>query len=371
VEKLIVTIHDLARGGAGVAKLDSGEIVFVPFTAPGDKVSVQIHKRKKNYSHGTLVEILEPSPLRVTPKCPSFTQCGGCTWQHLPYSLQFETKKKGLLQALKRASIFIEGIPFDEMPAENEYFYRNRIQLKGNPKTKEIGFFERGTQTLTPIQTCSITDQRINDRLGSLAKEGFDRFQDHFKLELDLAPTGEVRAAWDQKNAAFGFRQVNDTQNSKLKDWVTRHIAPADLLFDLYGGDGNLSLSLASQFDRVFCVDLFTPKTGLEPTPANFQYDRRDINQWARSALPQGLLGKTTSLILDPPREGIGQSFETIQYKISKITVNSAILVSCDVDSFTRDSLSFLQSGYKLKHLGALDLFPQTPHLECLALFSK
>ena len=86
-------IQDLSRGGAGVARDASGRVIFVPFTAPGDRVRVRVAQAKKqNYANAELLEVVRPAELRQQPVCPVFGQCGGCQWQHLPYSLQWKTK---------------------------------------------------------------------------------------------------------------------------------------------------------------------------------------------------------------------------------------------------------------------------------------
>ncbi len=370
MEEFQIQIDDLSRGGAGVARLASGEVVFVPHTAPGDFVRVRILERKKNYSQGELIEVITPSSGRIPAPCPHFTKCGGCSWQHIPYSLQFEVKKKGLLHALSRAGVETKDIPVDELPADAPYGYRNRIQLHGNASRRELGFFRPGTREIVDLNACAIADERINRAIPALREQGFSEFQEDFKLELDVSPEGEVRAAWNLRNAAFGFRQVNDSQNSKLRAWISTHLRPAEILFDLYGGDGNLSLGVADRFEEVECADTFTPKHRAAHLPEHFRFVRMDIEKWARTALPESRKGKSTCVIADPPREGISRTLDPILQKLSHQKMESLILVGCEVDAFTRDTRGLLRAGFRLERLGVLDLFPQTPHVESLALFS-
>ncbi len=365
-----VTIHDLARGGSGVGKLDSGEIIFVPFTAPGDEVLVRITKSHKNYHEGERVEILRPSEFRVEPPCPVFEKCGGCTWQHIPYALQFETKKKGLIQALKRGGTLPENIPFDEFPADTHYHYRNRVQLRGNPLENKIGYYAHASKTLIGIDHCPIAEEKINENLLILAREGFAQFSEEFKLEIDVSPDGKVRHAFNQPHAAFGFRQINDQQNLKLQQWIQNHFPEGDLLLDLYGGSGNLSLPIASRFKEIHCVDSSVPFANAS-TPKHFHYQKMDMIKWAKTPTRVAETLRKTSVILDPPREGISSFFDKIEAKISRHDVERMALIGCDVDSFVRDTHRFLKLGYRLERLGVLDLFPQTPHVESLALFSK
>jgi 23S rRNA (uracil1939-C5)-methyltransferase len=352
-----------------VGRLENGAIIFVPFTAPGDEVEVNILKTSKSYSEGEITTLLKPSELRVSPQCSVFGKCGGCTWQHLPYELQFETKKKGLLHALKRGGVDPDSIPVDELPASTHYHYRNRIQLRGNPKDRTIGFYSRGNNTIVPISDCPITRQEINHALPALAEAGFKNFQEDFKLEIEVTPEGKIRHAFNERHAAFGFRQVNDEQNEKLQNWVSTHTTDAELLLDLYGGYGNLSQPMASRFGEIRCVDVSVPDS--RSKLPNFFYEKKDMKKWAQSQEAIPMFAKRTSVILDPPREGMGPQFSETLAKISKYKVQSLILVGCDVDSFVKDSARITKHGYRLARLGVLDLFPQTPHVESLALFFK
>lgn len=363
-----VRIHDLARGGAGVGRLPSGEIIFVPFTAPGDLVLVRVVERKKSYAHGEIIELLEASPTRETPPCRAFRECGGCSWQHIPYSLQFETKVKGLHTALARAGVESGTVPIDLLPATETYHYRNRIQVRGNPATREAGFYRPGSHSLVPVSECTIADQRINTALGRLLEEGYSRFKEPFKLEISLQPDGAIRADWNERHAAGGFQQINERQNRALQAWVRAHAGAGGLLLDLYGGSGNLSLPLIPEFRKIICVDSSAPETG-SPGP-NFTFIKKSIQAWCGEDDAETPNGPVVAL-LDPPREGIGDLFNKLEARLSALGVSKVILVGCDVDAFARDTSRFTRARYRLERLGALDLFPQTPHLESLALFSK
>lgn len=369
MSSLIVTIHDVARGGSGVARIDSGEIVFVPFTAPGDVVSVRIIEKKKNYSQGELIEVLEPSPQRVKPLCPAFGKCGGCSWQHLPYETQFEIKKSGVLHALKRAGVDATSIPVDELPAASPFFYRNRIQLRGNPQDGSLGFHERDSSRLIPITDCKIARKEINDALPAIREEGL-QLDREFKVEVEVTEKGEVRSAWNRKHAAFGFRQVNDEQNLALQNWVQEHIDSGDILLDLYGGSGNLSRNLVDRFRKIECVDVGTPKQKPSELPDHFQFHRSGVAEWMERT--SGDPERITQVVLDPPREGLGADFARIESNLrKKFNPETLILVGCDPDAFARDAYRFTQRGFSLVKLGVLDLFPQTPHVESLAVLKR
>jgi 23S rRNA (uracil1939-C5)-methyltransferase len=270
---------------------------------------------------------------------------------------------------LKRAGVKVDDIQIDEMPAKNGYFYRNRIQLRGNPIDHSLGFYEKNSTKTFSIDDCKISRKEINDALPQIKIEA-DKFTQPYKVEVEVAEDGTARWAWDKKNAAFGFRQVNDEQNIPLQNWVKSNIGTADLLLDLYGGAGNLSRPLVSQFDQIHCVDTNVPTDKPIDLPETFNFYRASVVWWLQNA-PQNK-NFSSAVILDPPREGLSADFAQIEFALSqKFSPETIILVGCDPDSFSRDTFRFTQKGYTLTKLGVLDLFPQTPHVESLAVFKK
>jgi tRNA/tmRNA/rRNA uracil-C5-methylase (TrmA/RlmC/RlmD family) len=355
-------ITDLSRGGAGVARDDTGRVVFVPFTAPGDRVLVKISGSKKNYAQGELVEVLRPSPSRVKPPCPVFGRCGGCQWQHLPYDLQWKTKVAGAGHALARANVAVPA--FEELPAERIWEYRNRVQARGEGDL--LGFLEPGSQRLVPVERCWIARPEINAAWAETKREGARR-TGRYKVEIEVLPDGAVRKSWNSGHAAGGFRQVHDEQNEKLRGWVGGALTKGRRLFDLFGGDGNLSLPIAREMTAVECVDTGSPREAPAGAPAGFRFDRSSVLPW----LLRQSVARPTSVILDPPREGLGDGFAEIASSLERLGADELVAVGCDPDAWARDVSRFLKRGWRLERAAALDLFPQTPHVESLALLRR
>lgn len=125
-QEITVHIEGAAFKGKGVGKID-GMAIFVPGTMPGDEVRARIIKRKKNYREAKLLEVLSPSKDRIEPKCQHAKVCGGCTWQHAPYSKQLEYKTQQVTDHIRR----IGGLDTPVLPAlgsENEFYYRNKME---------------------------------------------------------------------------------------------------------------------------------------------------------------------------------------------------------------------------------------------------
>ncbi len=363
---LLLEITALSRAGAGVGRDLSGRVIFVPFTAPGDTVQVEIVAEEKRYAEGKLLEIVKPSPQRVNPPCPVFGRCGGCEWQHLPYELQWDTKKGGVLHALERVNVSAPPI-FTEIPAEQIWEYRNRLQLRGF--RHEIGFYGRRSKKLVPIEKCHIARPELNAWLEDVKAEGFERKRE-YKAELEVFPDGVVTVAWNSSHSAQGFRQVHDEQNKKLQAWVAEHLSGGPLLLDLYGGSGNLSLGIAERFQEVQCVDFSSPLQSPPHIP-HFHFQRSAVLPWLEREQENLRKFPAMDLILDPPREGLGPELVPILEILNHLPVRRLLLIGCEADSWARAVSRFVRHGWSLSQAGALDFFPQTHHVEALAILEK
>lgn len=361
---LEVRITDLSRGGAGVARDFSGRVVFVPFTAPGDLARVRVVEANKRYAQAELLELLESSDLRVKPLCPAFGRCGGCQWQHLSYQLQWKTKVSGILHALSRVGMECQK-PVEEFPAETVFEYRNRVQLRGFKN--QMGFYAARSHDVIPLERCEIARPEINEVWDRVRVEG-SALRRPYKVEVEVLPSGEVRTAWNAKHAAGGFRQVHDQQNEKLQAWVKRAFSgQKGVLLDLFGGSGNLSLGLADQMEEVHCVDVGTPDVNANPS---FRFHRSPVAPWLLE-IAKNASFRADFAILDPPREGLGSDFHSIASSVENLGVKRIALVGCDPDAWARDLSRFVRREWSLDSVGVLDFFPQTPHVESLAVLSR
>ncbi len=368
------TVEDLSRGGSGVLR-SNGRVVFVPFTAPGDQLRVRILSLQKRWAEGEVVEILSPSSNRIAPRCPLFGLCGGCQWQHLPYSLQWQTKISGARHALERVGVSPAHSEWREYPAQQIWEYRNRIQLRG--AGQEIGFYEGGSRRRVAIERCDIARPELNSVLADVRARGAEqslKSAGEYKVEIEVMPDGQVRESWNARHAAGGFRQVHDEQNECLKAAVKDLLSgesgfdSRDALLDLYGGAGNLSLGLASDFASIDCVDTGSPARAPVGTPPNFRFHRSPVLPWIKRLKSSPISeGGVLRVILDPPRTGFGEDAADLVDGLRRLDARVIVAVGCDADSWARDVARLVRGGWSLDRAGALDLFPQTPHVEALA----
>ena len=366
-------IEDLSRGGSGVARLDTPEgeqVVFVPGTMPGDQVLATIVEQAKRFSNAELIEIITPSPDRVVAPCPVFGKCGGCAWQHVPYAMQWKTKRDGVLHALQRTDTSWTGV-VEEFPASNPWNYRNRVQMRGSEQG--LGFLARASRDVVPIEHCHIAREEINRALPQVQAEA-STMKLPLKVEIEVLESGEVRHVWNDRHGALGFRQINDEQNLHLRKYVADNLESGAHLFDLFGGAGNFSLELAARMKHIDCVDTGSPIEGLS-LPSNFKFHKVDVQKWIGLFTQKKTKDSFVNMgpfqaILDPPREGLASGFGKVLKAFEVIGVKKIIAVGCDADAWARDISRFIKNGYHLEKVAMFDLFPQTPHVEAVGVLT-
>ncbi len=187
----IVTIEKLVIGGRGLARLADGLVMLVDGVLPGERVMARPLRKRGGYVEGELVELLAPSPRRVTPPCPHFWACGGCDLQHAEPACQVEIKEAMLRDHLLRGPLFdadsLAGVWRAPLPSPRLFHYRQRIRLQiGNGFTPAVGFHRRGSHALEPVASCLLAREEINAVLGNI-----DRFKPMAQLlgqgsELEL-----------------------------------------------------------------------------------------------------------------------------------------------------------------------------------------
>lgn len=363
-----VDICDLSRAGAGVGTGPDGRIVFVPLTAPGDRVEVQIFKEDKRYLWADLIRVIQKSPQRIEPKCAVFGKCGGCQWQHLDYETQWKTKASGIVHALNRVGVTPPGPP-TELKAEQIWGYRNRIQLR--TQGSSIGFYGRASHDLVAAERCEIAREELNQLWPVMRAEAAKRGGEN-KVEAEVYPDGRTMQTWNARHASQGFRQIHDGQNELLKGWVKEAALESGkdgVLLDLFGGAGNLSLGLAGQMREIHCVDSGSPEPSAGD-PKGFHFYPSSVLPWLKNRkamkVPFEQPGPI-SAIVDPPRDGLSVHAHEILEALEKIGTTTIIAVGCDPNAWSHDLAKMIKRGWTLERWAVLDLFPQTPHVESLA----
>lgn len=338
-----------------------GMVVFVGGVVPQDVVRVRVILKKSRLWEAELVEVIQPSPLRRTPPCPVADRCGGCSWQQVSYDEQVVQKEKIVRDSLRGLVQYgaWETLPF--LRAPNEFHYRNRIQLHFRGKKK--GFFAKRTRDLVAIEKCYIADERLNQKIKDLVAA------DGAKIEIALDQFGEVLVmAGDRDPEAALFSQVNEAQNETLKSRLLEMIVikPAWLM-DLYAGSGNLTFPLAKRFSGIMMNAVeFSSRAVERGQKASSEFPGL---HWIAADAGEGLnkIKKQNGeglIVLDPPRVGVSQQ---VCEQLLRHSPQQIVYVSCNPSTFARDVEKLVRHGdYRLEKIQALDMFPQTEHVELI-----
>ena len=377
----IAQIERIAAGGAGIARLE-GKSIFLEMTAGGDLVRFRIRKDHKNWAEGELLEVLKPSPQRAAPACPHYGTCGGCSLQHISYEAQLDAKSAILADSFAR----IGGMhpPSIRILKGKPFGYRNRVQFHKADEARP-GFKEKKSSRIVAIGDCPVADDGIRKALKEASlvpppgKEKFTVFshKDTFLCE-GRAARGKVSILGREVAMDAGvFFQSNAAMLELLIMDILEAASGAGQnlpLADVYCGVGTFASFLGDENSETHGfseIDLVEENpAALSLARENIQARKKtnfmamDVIEWVKT------IGNKTwgFMVLDPPRNGL-----SIPLKNHHAHSGPELLayVSCDPATLARDSRTLVDGGYKLAELSMYDFYPQTAHIESLAIFRR
>ena len=423
-----VTIESMSHEGRGIAHVN-GKTVFVFGALQGETVRIQVLKSNRNFDQATTIEVIEPSPQRVSPRCEAFQVCGGCSLQHLDNDDQVVMKQQSLLEMMSHAGLVAEQI-LPPLRAD-AWGYRRKARLGvkhvSNKGRVLVGFRERNTPFIADMRRCEVLLpdvghklEQLSDLIGRLEARAqipqievaadADRVQlvfrhlqalsEHDRVlllefaeahdfhimlqpggpdsvqalspgssELCLQPTGadDIRIAFN----ALDFVQVNSPINRQMVAQALEllDLQPEHRVLDLFCGLGNFTLPMAQRCQRVTGVEVDSPMlvraraSALANNIDNTDYFCADLSQ--PDAAVDWMRQRYDCILLDPPRSG---ALEMVQL-IGNFGAARILYVSCQPSSLVRDAAIICAQGYGMSHLGVMDMFPQTAHVEAMAVF--
>jgi 23S rRNA (uracil1939-C5)-methyltransferase len=416
-------LEKLTYGGDAMGRLPDGRAVFVPFGLPGERVRVRLTEQKKNFARGELVEILEPSPDRIAPRCKHYfsilppgegpgmrAACGGCHYQHLPYSKQLEAKTEILRDQLTRIGKIENPNVLPIVASPSEWNYRNHVQFHLAEDGK-LGFVNAGGNAVIPVSECHLPEaslnafwpelqfdseseaERISLRAGhddelTLILESDSPEPPEIEIEADISVVhlfedhpvvmaGQERLTIrvlerDFRVSAASFFQVNTRMAEKMIEHVLEmlSVSSADTLLDLYCGAGLFSAFFASRAGRVIGVE--SSASACEDFVVNLdEFENVELYEGAAEDVLPALVAQIGSLrytVVDPPRAGLDRHVVDALVALAPRVI---AYVSCDPSTLARDAKRLIEGGYRLKQVTPFDLFPQTYHIESISIFEK
>lgn len=412
-------IETIAFGGEGILRY-RGFVIFVPFTAIGDRITCRITEVKRSFATGELVEIKHPSHYRTKPLCPYFGTCGGCQLQHLIPEAQIKYKFTAVQDALKRIG-HLSPPPFSMTPATENWSYRRHVTLHLKPKGDgfQAGYIGTDHHSLISINTCPIfntsddpileTIQRLVAQLPNPSqKEGrltllknprhqfILSFQFHSNISFNKTALQPILQQFPEIGGIFvqapndhfllgdpyceekmgeltmrfspqTFIQNHPEQSLNIAKKICQLAGHAHQrrILDLYCGFGLTSLLLAKQGHVVNGIEL-------NGEAIRFAKENAEFNQLKNAHFMEGDVEKifprwikrdqADLIIVNPPRQGLPKNVIQLLLKTS---ADSIIYVSCMPSTLARD-LSLLAPQYQIKEGNVYDMFPQTAHVETL-----
>lgn len=386
IEKQIaVTIEKIIPNGYGLAFAE-GLTILVSLAAKGDKLIVRIREKKGKLAFAEIVEIIEPSADRITPPCQYFGKCGGCDFQQMSYSAQLEAKIGIIQDCLKR----IGKIDFQDeikiIGSPREFAYRSRAQWHADTRNKRIGYFRRFSNQIIDVETCPILDDKLQETLTNLRENlNWTEFWAE-SVEIETATNGEKVSLYSNEIIeptekisfeALGNRYFFNAESffqgnqSLVESLINTAIdgAKGETALDLYCGVGLFSLPLAQKFEKVIGIEAsekaidFAKENAEFARLGNVEFFTENVSEW----LTENSSQTVDFILLDPPRSGTEK--ETIE-QILNLKPAEISYVSCDPATLARD-LRILNEAYSIESITALDLFPQTHHVETVVRLNR
>ena len=431
-ELLTLDVESLAYGGRGIARRN-GYVVFVAGGLPGDRVRAEVTKAKRGYAEASALELIQESPDRLPARCDHGGQpCPGAPWQSLPYEQQLRHKQSQVEDALVRLG-GLEGFELEEIePAVEQWRYRNKLEYSFGEHDGELtlGFHARGRWDLiVDAEDCQLASERNNARRNEIrawaAAEGlpsYDRRKGtgilrnlvvregrrtgQLQTRLVTSPSEIPRPPVDMHTIVEGssggtegptgvlgseyleeelcglrfrishnaFFQTNTEMAERLYGIGAEMagLTGNERVFDLFCGIGTLGLSLASRAGEVWGVEIVPEAIADAEENArlngidNAHFLAGDARKEIRPLVEEA--GKPDVVVVDPPRAGLSKK---VVRRVIECEAPRIVYVSCNPTTLAPNAAQLAEAGYRVRRVRPVDMFPQTPHIECVALFEK
>lgn len=414
-----IEIDTLGARGDGIARLGE-DLVFVPFTVPGDKVTARIEGKRGDGLAAQLVDVIEEGPGRAEPPCPLFGRCGGCSVQHLSDDLYDGWKRALVTHALSRAGLGDAPVgPLVRVPPGSRR--RAAFAFTRRKGGAILGFNARATHSVIDVERCLMLEAPIEAVLAplrtlltetvpggedgdvtiTLTETGLDvLIEAEARLDLfDRERLGAFAEAHDLARLSWkrpgqfiepvarrraplvrfggvavephpgGFLQPTKGGELAIVDAVLAGIGPATQVIDLYSGCGSFTFPLATGGRNVHAVEgEEAPIRALEAAAhavgLNTTSEVRDL---ARRPLMAHEMKKAQAIVFDPPRAGAAAQAEQLAAAGPAIVV----AVSCNPATLARDLGILVRGGYRIESITPIDQFPFAAHVEAVAVLKR
>ncbi len=401
---MTIITDKMVFGGKCLGKIN-GKNVFVPYTIPGEKIEIQITEENKDYDNAEAVSIIENSPHRIIPPCHYYGKCGGCNMMHIEPSYQKELRKEILTDIFRQNGIDISGKT--QIVDGPDFNYRCRFQLNDG------GLSQRKSNVVIKIEECLCAEKKVNEYLKNTVEKPDARPKGRSHLfgssfsdqELKVAAEENFRNAktkvtgGGQKNKKLkikenryfagtlaspentmtvqlgshklsfdvrGFFQSNLYVFEKVCQLITDLLPGGKNILDMYSGCGSISVFLTEKYENVVLVEhnrdalVFAEQNMAGTKHVSYGLSGANFVKTCASSLPQ-----FDAVTIDPPRSGMEKE---VRDWLCNSKIPLILSLSCDPATHARDCACLISAGYTLKQMYLLDFYPNTSHIESLAL---
>ena len=389
-----VKIEDYGYNGEGVGKTD-GKVCFVPKTVIGENVEVVIDKENSKFCKATVCKVLQKSEKRIEPRCPYYSTCGGCNFQHITYEDELEIKKKIFLKEFSKIQKLAD---VDVIKSEKDYGYRNKIRLAVKQKT--LGFYQEGTKKFVQVDACLLGSEVINKAIKKVSvflkntthifneivfmdfeneclidfltdeKVDINEIKKTLDFKIEINHIGDYVSTQNQGlNLTYNgeaFRQVNDIVAQKLYNEVLANVEGKSVV-NAYSGGGVLSALLCQKADTVYGIEINKSAHIVAEKLKKSNGIKNMTNICGDSEKEIGKIKNFDCVVIDPPRAGCFKGF--LDALLSK-SAETIIYISCNISTFVRD-LKCLKEKYLIEKVKLFDMFPRTANFESFAVLRR
>ena len=364
-------VRDLSTDGRGVIQAPDGQVVFVAGVWQGEEVELERLRQGKSTS-AELISILQSSEARRAAECEYHREgsCGGCPWMFVDYPTQLKQKQARLSKVVERITGNVASCSM--LGASQTLSYRNRAQFKSDGI--KLGYVAQGTHEIVDVTHCPVLNVTNQEHLSalrqSLPNRGWRPNKNRQWTTIDI----DDERGTPLVNQRQAFRQGNSEQNAQLRVWLSgrlAHLSRPNAVFELFCGSGNLTEVIVEQVDAPV-IAIEGDEMSLEALSslnlANVQTAR--VNLFSQHSISDNMPAtqRGIGVVLDPPRDGLK---ERQALKPWFTRAKWVVYVSCDLATWERDAAYLQSCGLDLDEATGLDMFPQTPHIETLSVFTR
>lgn len=386
-------------GGDSIGKID-GKTVFIPFAIPGETLDIEIVESKKDYDKAVIKQIITPSEDRVVPQCKYYEKCGGCNMMHINPEKQIQLRT-GILK-----DIFTQnGIQTPQIHQVSglAFNYRSRFQLNNG------GLSQKNGNVTIPVTKCLCAEEVVNQYFENTPSDKREKGRVHLfgsdfvcgndKIKVAVenksepktvnkkkiknykenhrfagtmtSPENQITVNLMGKNLTFdirGFFQSNLFVFEKVTRLIQSRLPGGKNILDMYSGCGSISVFLADKYENVILVEHNRDAlVNAEINMAGKKHISYGLSgaKWVQTCSDD--CGAIDACVIDPPRSGMEK--EVSDY-LCKSKIPLIFSLSCDPATQARDCAKLIKGGYTLQELYLLDFYPNTSHIESLAIFT-